>query len=119
MMKTMITLWHKHRLLLLAFVVTTLLTLFFAARFIFFVQYWNDPAHREQPLEGWMTLGYIAHSYQIPRETLAAALGVVPPGKGKRPTLKQIAGEKGMPVDAFAVEVEATIKRLRQHGGGQ
>ncbi|MGV8938159.1 MAG: hypothetical protein ACOH2J_13620 [Allorhizobium sp.] len=116
MTKTMITLWRKHRLLLSAFVFATLLTLFFAARFVFFVQYWNDPAHREQPLEGWMTLGYVAHSYKVPRNTLAAALGVVPPEKGKRPTLKQIAGDKGLPVDAFAAEVEAAIKKLRQKG---
>lgn len=118
-MKSVVTLWRKHRLLLSAFVVATLLTLFFAVRFAFFVQYWNDPTHREQPLEGWMTLGYIAHSYQVPREALATALGVVPAQKGKRPTLKQIAGEKGLPVDAFAVEVGAAIKRLRQPGGGQ
>ncbi|HCL64663.1 MAG TPA: hypothetical protein DIC56_07435 [Rhizobium sp.] len=115
-MKTVVILWRHHRLLLMAFVVATALTLFFAARFTFFVLYWSDPAHRDQPLQGWMTIGYIAHSYDVPREALANALGLVPPEKGKRPTLDALARDKGMTAAEFQAEVEAAIERLRKGG---
>lgn len=118
-MKTVVILWRRHRLLLIAFVFAAALTLFFAARFTFFVMYWSDPAHRDQPLQGWMTIGYIAHSYDVPREALADALGLVPPEKGKRPTLDMLARDRGMTAAEFQAEIEATIERLRNDGVGK
>ncbi|MFA7415169.1 MAG: hypothetical protein WC048_11840 [Rhizobium sp.] len=115
-MKTIVMLWRRHRLLLTAFVFATALTLFFAARFTLFVLYWSDPAHRNQPLQGWMTIGYIAHSYDVPREALADALGLVPPEKGKRPTLDSLARDRGMTAAEFQAEIKAAIERLRKDG---
>ncbi|HCL66615.1 MAG TPA: hypothetical protein DIC56_17605 [Rhizobium sp.] len=112
-MKALAILWHRHRLLLGAFVGATLIALFFASRFLLSVLYWSDPAHRNQPLEGWMTIGYVAHSYDVSRDRLIESLGLRPPDKKERPTLERIAGERGQTLEAFETEIEAAIARLR------
>jgi hypothetical protein len=47
---------------------------FFAARTVAFWVYWNDPAHRSQAVAAWMTPGYVAHSWQVPRELVLEAI---------------------------------------------
>ncbi|WP_259779110.1 hypothetical protein [Aliiroseovarius crassostreae] len=39
----------------------------FATRTITEAVYWANPDHRNQPLAGWMTPRYVAHSWRIPR----------------------------------------------------
>lgn len=103
-------LWAHHRLALLGFVAATLLTLFFAGRMVVFSLYWADPAHRNQPVEGWMTPGYVAHSWHIDPGALGQALGIAPE-PGRRRTLEQIAAERGIPPEALIAQVEALIAR--------
>lgn len=114
-MEKLAYLWRTHRLLLIAFTVACLVTLVFAARFSFYTLYWSDPAHRNQPLEGWMTVGYVAHSYRLPREALADALSLqqMP---GKRLTLAEIARTRGVTVSSLIAEIESVIMRLREEG---
>ncbi|MBV2187217.1 MAG: hypothetical protein KUL88_22080 [Rhizobium sp.] len=112
-MKALAILWRRHRLLLGAFVGATLIALFFASRFMLSVIYWSDPAHRNQPLEGWMTIGYVAHSYDVPRDRLIEILGLRPPDRKERPTLERIARERGQPLEAFETDLETAIARLR------
>lgn len=115
-MKRAAILWREHRLLLLTFLAASALALFFAARFALYVIYWSAPEHHNQPIENWMTIGYIARSYDLPREALADALGVGPLGAGRRPTVEQLARERGMTPDEFRAEIERTIATLRQAG---
>ncbi|GAB4386896.1 hypothetical protein [Albidovulum sp.] len=104
-------LWREHRLALLAFAAAALVTLFFLGRLIAFTIYWSDPAHRRSAPEGWMTPGYVARSWQIPREDLVRALGLAP--RPDRPaTLAEIARSRGVPPAAFLAEVAATLARL-------
>ncbi|GEO85649.1 MULTISPECIES: hypothetical protein [Alphaproteobacteria] len=115
-MKALAILWQRHRLLLGAFLVTTLITLFFATRFLLSILYWSDPAHRNQPLEGWMTIGYVAHSYDVPRDRLMEILNLQPSdnqNKRARPTLERIARDQGQSLDAFEIDVKAAIALLR------
>ncbi|MFN7010713.1 MAG: hypothetical protein ACK4PN_11845 [Allorhizobium sp.] len=115
-MKALTILWHRHRLLLIAFVATTLIALFFALRFLIFVLYWSDPAHRNQPLEGWMTIGYVAHSYDVPRDRLTEILNLAPPDetdRKARPTLERIARDRGQTLNALKAEIDAAILKLR------
>lgn len=112
-MKALAILWQRHRLLLAAFFGTTVIALFFATRFVVSVIYWSDPAHRDQPLQAWMTIGYVSRSYDVPRDRLAEALGLAPLEKGKRPTLEGLARERGQPWDVFANDIKAAIARLR------
>ena len=86
---------------------------------------WQLAAHREEPvmppedndvgarrlndaelavLAGWMTVGYVAHSYDVDRLRLAEALGL-DPSQRLRLTLDEIAARSGMPL----AEVEATL----------
>lgn len=115
-MKALSILWQRHRLLLGAFLGATLIALFFASRFLLSVLYWSDPAHRNQPLEGWMTIGYVAHSYDVPRDRLVEILGLQPPDdpdRKARPTLERIASDRGQPLETFENDIEAAIARLR------
>ncbi|HLP66246.1 MAG TPA: hypothetical protein VK181_01875 [Rhizobium sp.] len=118
-MKRAAILWREHRVLLLAFLAASALALFFAARFAFYVIYWSAPEHRDQPIETWMTIGYIARSYDLPRDALAEALGLGPLGTGRRPTVEQIARDRGMSPEEFRAEIERTIAELRESGSGR
>ena len=105
-------LWRARRLVLAGFVLAAAMTLFFAARLTLSLIYWNDPAHRDQAIAGWMTPGYVSHSWRIPPEVLAETLGIEP-GSGRPPTLAQIAAERGTTVEALAATIEAAAARDR------
>ncbi|MGR6432539.1 hypothetical protein [Rhizobium sp. PAMB 3182] len=105
------TLWHKNRMLVLAFVLMAAITLFFAVRFVLFALYWNDPAHWNQPLEGWMTMGYVAHSYHVDPRDIDAGLDLAKPHE--RQTLEQIARDNGMTLEELKAKVEATLTKLK------
>ena len=99
-------LWHNHRLVFLVFLAARAITLFFLVRLTVFSLYWADPAHRNQVPAPWMTPGYIAHSWGIEPRDLSAQLGVP---QGQRPTLADIARERGVPVAQVLDEVNALL----------
>jgi len=105
-------LWQSHRWLLLGFLAALALTLFFAGRAAVFAVYWSQ--HRDEAIAGWMTPGYIAHSWQLPPEVMGAALGLSPEeGEGRRLTLAEIAADRGVSVETLAAEIEAVIATHR------
>lgn len=111
-MSVLAQLWRDHRLALLAFVAALAVTLFFALRFVSFALYWSDPAHRNQVPEGWMTPGYVARSWDLPRDALIGALGL--PEKPPHPlTLEEIAAMRGVPLSTVLGEVSAAITAIR------
>ena len=103
--------------LIAAFVLAVALCLFFAGRLIVGAVYWSDAAHIEQPVAGWMRLGYVARSWNVPREDLLEALDL--PASGLRATsLERIAQDSGVPLPVLIERVEAAIERLRAQGDG-
>lgn len=50
------------------------------------VSYWK--AHRDEPIRGWMNVGYVAHSYRVPPHVLYLALGLPHKPPDKRPLRK-------------------------------
>jgi hypothetical protein len=52
------------------------------------VTYWH--AHRDEPIRGWMNVGYVAHSYRVPPHVLSLALGLPHKPPDQRP-LRDIA----------------------------
>ena len=87
---------------------------FFAVRLTLFTIYWADPAHREQAIEGWMTPGYVARSWDVPPEVIRAALP--PPSDlhpGTRPTLDRIAEDAGIPLPDLIAALTAAIDGAR------
>ncbi len=104
--------WRRHPWLATAFALALAVTLFFATRMVLFTIYWSDPAHRDQSLQGWMTPGYVATSWDVPREVMQAALGDL--GRpGKRETLDRIAAESGLSLDEVSARIEAAIAAHR------
>jgi hypothetical protein len=99
-------LWTHHRLALLAFLAAALISLLFLVRLTVFTLYWADPAHRNQLAQPWMTPGYLAHSWQLDPTELAQALGIPP---GSRPTLQDIARDRGVPVEDILREINALL----------
>ena len=110
---TLISRARRRPLLFAAFACALALTLFFAVRLVLFSIYWADPKHREQPIAGWMTPGFVAHSWHVPREVMLDLLGPPPEGAPKRPTLDDIAAERGVPVEDLIAEIEAAIAAHR------
>lgn len=99
-MKKLRRLWRTNRLALIGFTLAAAAVLFFAVRMLVFTIYWADPAHRDRPIEGWMTPGMVARTRHLPPEDVARALGLdrdLP----RRTTLAEIAAQRGVPLEAL------------------
>jgi hypothetical protein len=101
---------RRHPRLAAAFALASLLTLVFLGRLVFGLLYWQ--AHREEPIQGWMTVGYVGRSWGLPPRALGTEAGLPPPD-GRPRTLEEIADERGVPVDTLIAEVRAAVDRLR------
>jgi hypothetical protein len=104
-------LWQTNRLLLIAFAVAATLTLFFAVRTAAFYIYWSG--HQNVPIEGWMTIGYVAHSYRVPPLELQEALGFDRDDPNRHP-LGRIARDMGISLDELINRVEAALGATRE-----
>ena len=107
-------LWRHHRPALIGLALALAVAILFAVRLTVFTIYWSDPAHREQAVEGWMTPGYVARSWEVDPEVIRAAL---PPPRdgatGRRPTLDAIAEAEGVPLPDLVARIEAAIAGAR------
>ncbi|KUF11157.1 hypothetical protein AVJ23_08875 [Pseudoponticoccus marisrubri] len=92
----------------LGFALAIGLTAFFAGRAVLHSVYWADARHLDQPIEGWMTPGYVAHSWRVPKSVMIEVLGP-PEEPGDRPTLKEIAAARGIPLEQLVAEIRAAI----------
>ncbi len=111
-MKRLFSAWRARPRLTSAFVLACAVTLFFAGRLVFYTVYWST--HREMPVQGWMTVGYVARSWGVePRELDVAAGLPQPQVKGQPQTLAEIAADRGVPVDEVIAEVEAALAGMR------
>ena len=111
----MLALWRQRPLLVSLFVLATVLTLFFGVRLIGQAIYWSDPAHQNQRVQGWMTVGYIGLSWHLDVRELDTAAGLPAPQLKRHPQpLSEIAADRGVPVAQVIAEVEAAIALLKQ-----
>jgi hypothetical protein len=94
-----------------ALVVVVLLTSVFAVRTFRRAIYWR--MHRDEVIRPWMSLPYVAHSYQVPPHVLYDALKVEHPPHDRRP-LRQIAKEQNRPVNDVIKILYDAIARARQ-----
>ena len=86
-------LWSDHKLLVLGFLGALILTTILFMRLIADVAYW--PQHQDETISGWMTVGYVAHSYDVDKDGLIEALGIETDLR-RHLTLKAIADAQGM-----------------------
>ena len=111
-------LWRVRPRLTVAFLLACAVTLFFTGSFAYRSFYWAT--HREVPVGGWMTVGYIARSWNLDGRELDALAGLpVPEVKGHPQTLREIALDRGVPVAEIVTEVEAAIAELRAQKAAQ
>jgi hypothetical protein len=98
-------------LLASAFAIALCLTLWFGGQTVMRAIYWGDPRHQNQEIAGWMTIGYVGRSWQVPKEELVAALtGIVPPDKpGRLPTIDRLAQETGLSEADIIARLQAAI----------
>ncbi len=108
-------LWVTNRLLVIAFAVAVALTLFFGARTATRYVYWT--AHREEPVQSWMTIGYIAKSWSVERNAVFEAAGIDPLSRDRR-TLARIARERGESVDDLIARIERAVADARAQANG-
>jgi hypothetical protein len=107
---SILQLLRDHRLLAFAFALALGLTVFLGVRLAVSTLYWSQ--HRDAPLAEWMTIGFVANSYDVDRLALAAALGLEP-GQRAHLTIAQIADRTGRPLPEVVAILEATIAAER------
>ncbi|MHA6267911.1 hypothetical protein [uncultured Aliiroseovarius sp.] len=116
--------WGAAPIATLILAVALAMSVFFAVRTTASWIYWNDPAHIDQPIEGWMTARYVAYSWDVPRQVMFEALQLGQPGDGPS-SLRRLAEARGIPLDVMIADLEAAIAAHRasqadsETGGGQ
>lgn len=105
-------LWHTHRLALMAFGVSVCALGYFGVKTISSTIYWMDPAHQNEPLAGWMTPRYVAHSYDLPREYLMEALFLDPDAPPRRISIDAIAQNNDMTMADLQARVDAAHAQM-------
>jgi len=95
-------------LFILGFVVSLVIVVVFALQ-----AFRHAPRPRaDEPIRPWMTIPYIAHSYNIPSYVLYQALGVPRISRDRRP-LMTIARQQNRPVASLIVVLQDAIKHSR------
>lgn len=98
--------WQRNPLLSLAFAAAVAGCLFFAFRAVDMALILSNRA--EKPVAGWMTPRYIASSYGIDRDELAALLATTDRDDSRQP-LYALAQEQGIPASEMIRAVQAMI----------
>lgn len=112
MIKRLRQAWRERPRLTAAFVLACVATLFFAGRFAYHTVYWAS--HQDEPVRPWMTVGYVARSWDLDGRAIDALAGLpLPEVKGRPQTLQEIARDRGVPVAQVIAEVEAAVATLR------
>jgi len=87
---------RKHWLMWLVFFLAVFITGISAVRTFHQATYWRT--HKDEPIHGWMTVGYIAQSYHVPSAVLYEALSLPAQSLDKRP-ISKIARAQNRSVD--------------------
>ena len=96
--------------LIIAFVMGAAFTAFYVVRAINAAIYWSQ--HKDDPIEGWMNIGFVAHSYHVPPHVLHQALGL-PMHPPEKRSLSQIAKSRGVTTEQIAATLNEAIVRVR------
>ena len=102
-------LWAKHPFASVAFALALGGLVVFGSGFVRDTLYFNDPAHRNQDLEPWMTPRYVGMSWDLPPEVLGPLMGLSKdmPRDGRPPRLDEIAARMGITIEELQARVLA------------
>lgn len=102
-------LWSSTPFAVLVLTISLIVAGVFATRSIGLWVYWNDPAHRAQAIEPWMTPKYISHSWRVPPHVVIEALGPFDQDKKGPMSLDQIAAMQDVPPHIIVRAVQDAI----------
>lgn len=98
--------------------VAVIVAVVFVVRTASMAVYWNDPARRDQDIAMWMTPGYVAHSWRVPRKVVFDALNA-PDGLPNGPmSLSEIATFLDIPEPQLIAQIQAAIAEFAEDGSG-
>jgi len=106
----MINLARRHPFLVLAFVLAVAASLALVGRITYRAIYWSQ--HQQEPVQPWMTVGYVGRSWSLDPREIDARAGLPLPELGKPFTLEQIARDRGVPVSDVITLVEQTVAAM-------
>ncbi|GAD56807.1 hypothetical protein [Limimaricola cinnabarinus] len=111
--------WRRHRLLGLITLVALVAALIFAVDFLAEAVYFADPAHRDRPVEPWMSLRYVERSWGLPRPILFEIIGHDgdTPREAVPRSVGQALRDTGMTLPEFQAMVEEAQRELRARRG--
>ena len=89
-------------------------TLIFAVRLATSTALWRDPPQPNEPIAGWMTPRYVARSWDVPPEVIAAALALEHDGSGRKITLAELAAQRGTDPATLTAELTLAITAYRE-----
>jgi hypothetical protein len=98
----------NHPVMATGFALTLVLATFFAIQLLRGFLVW--PSAADGPIEGWMTVGYVARAQDVPRDVLAEAIGVAT-GRQPHQSLSRIAEGQGESLAAIVARLDAAIAR--------
>lgn len=105
-------LWARHRLLLIAFMMASLVAAVMGGRAVVSALRWSEVERRDHPIADWMSPRYVARSWDVPPDVVAEALGVEP-GSAKGKNIKELADESEIPVEVMIQAVIDAIATYR------
>lgn len=104
-------LWRAAPVATALFVVAVLAAAVFSVRMVQ-DHPWRDWSP-DQPVEAWMTPGFIGHAYHIEKaEVIAALKAPMPPPAGPM-TLAELAALRGVPLEQVMDEARALVAKAR------
>ena len=109
----MIRIAKRHPYLVTAFSLALAAMLFFTVRLAASMIFWNDRAHLDQPLAGWMTPRYITRSWNVPPDLVATTLALERDGAGRRVTLQDLADQQGRSLESLIEDLKVALSSHR------
>ena len=74
--------------------------------------------HLNEPIHGWMSIPFIAHTHHVPASVLFEAIGVEPHKPRDRRSVRHIARELNRPLPEVIGQLERAIDAASQSPGG-
>jgi len=103
--------WHVAPVATALLSISIILLVVFTLRLtVFFLR---PPPPRDMTIQPWMTPGFVAHSWHIPPDVMAAVLQIEPNRSGRMQNLDHLAIERGIPVEELIKTIESAIAEFR------
>lgn len=101
--------WRKHPWLVSGLALASLLALVLAVSLAFDMRDMMGPDR--EPVQAWMTVGYVAHSWNLHGPDIDRLAGTPLP-EGHPLTLAEIAAREGVPASEVVQRVEDAVRQL-------